>query len=112
MVDAGRIHRFGKEGHSWTYPPHGVDSGLSNLMFKVVPLDETNAMFPSDSPFHFHGPFHHPMNYFFRHLLLLVIEQYNRCWSQQLAVVQLVRGKMNFFTVKIAVPDVTANSCK
>jgi hypothetical protein len=46
---------------------------------KVIPLDETDAVFTSHSSLHIHGTFHHAVDNTLGNVLLAIIKQDNGC---------------------------------
>lgn len=62
-----------------TYSSHGVYCCLADFVFKVVSLDEPNAMFAGDGSFHLDGALDHAVDYALCHFSLLIVEKDDGC---------------------------------
>jgi hypothetical protein len=58
-----------------TNPTHGIHCRFTQLMCKIVPLDEPNTVLTGHGAFHLHGTLDHAVDNTLSHLLFVVIEQ-------------------------------------
>lgn len=69
----------GVERRAVTYSSHGVDRRLAQFMAQVVSLDQPDAMFAGDGPFHLDRPLDHPVHDVFGRLSLGLVEEEDCC---------------------------------